>query len=104
MKTKTFLWIAIAILLTACTVRGIDTSLIPILQSNGEIIYRYGDIAGLSLQDGDKDAEDKRLRDMNDWVVESGICSNGYTVLRRQAILLRQGSPGKKIYYFIKCK
>lgn len=90
--------------LTGCTVRGFDTTMVPQLYANGEIVYVYSDIANFSLPDQDPLAEKSRLKDLDDWMVDSGLCPNGYELLKRQSVAVRAWAQGKRVYYFIKCK
>lgn len=96
---------AIVILaMTGCTMRGVDTTLTPQLLSDGQVVYVYSDLANFAQPDQDAEAEKLRLRDLNDWVKDSGVCQNGYEVIKRQPVAVRAGWQGKKIYYFIKCR
>lgn len=94
----------VALLLSGCTVRGVDTKLTPQIYSDGRVIYIYSDLANFAQPDTDPDAEKNRLRDLHDWVMDAAICESGYEIIKRQAISYGSGSKGKRIYYFIKCK
>ena len=90
--------------LAGCTMRGVDTTMVPQLYANGEIIYVYSDLANFAIPDQDPSAEKSRLKDLDDWMVDSGLCKNGYEVIKRQSVAVRAWAQGKRVYYFIKCK
>lgn len=90
--------------LAGCTMRGVDTTMVPQLYSNGEIVYVYSDLANFAIPDQDPSAEKNRLKDLDDWMVDSGLCQNGYEVIKRQSVAVRAWAQGKRVYYFIKCK
>lgn len=94
----------VVICLTGCTIRGVDTTLAPQLLSDGQVVYVYSDLANFAQPDQDAEAEKLRLRDLNDWVKDSGICPNGHEVIKRQPVAVRAWAQGKRVYYFIKCK
>lgn len=91
-------------MMSGCTVRGVDTSLTPQLLADGQVVYVYSDLANFAQPDQDADAENLRMRDLHDWVNDSGVCPKGYEVIKRQPIAIRAGWQGKKVYYFIKCR
>lgn len=83
--------------------RGVDTTLVPQMSTNGDLIYVYSDISGLSFPETGE-GEKNRLRDLDSWIKDAGLCPNGYEILKRQSIAIRTWSSAKKVYYFIKCK
>lgn len=99
-------WLVLLVIggISGCTVRGVDTTLVPQLYTNGEVIYIYSDLANVYQPDADQAAEKNRLRDLNDWIADAAICPSGYEILKRQTVGMRTWSQGKKVYYFIKCK
>lgn len=103
MKLAAFFALAL-FAMSGCTMRGVDTTLTPQLLSDGQVVYVYSDLANFAQPDQDADAEKLRMRDLNDWVNDSGICHSGYEVIKRQPIAIRAGWQGKKVYYFIRCK
>ncbi len=103
MKTWILLFIAL-FAISGCTVRGVDTTLRPQLMSDGQVVYVYSDLANFALPDQDAEAEKLRVRDLNDWVNDSGICPSGYDVIKRQPVAVRAWAQGKRVYYFIKCR
>lgn len=90
--------------LFGCTVRGIDTTLVPQLYSNGEVIYIYSDHANVYQPDTDAAAENLRIKDMKAWMTDSKVCPEGYEIIKRESIASRAWSDNRKVYYFIKCK
>lgn len=101
--TKTIFIPLLITMVFGCTIRGVDTTMTPQLYSNGEVVYVYSDLANFTQPDQDPEAEKNRLRSLSEWVSDSGICPNGFSVLKRQPISVLSWSQGKKIYYFIKC-
>ena len=97
-------FLLILAVLTGCTMRGVDTTMVPQLYSNGEVIYVYSDLANFAIPDQDPSAEKGRLNDLDEWMTDTGLCENGYEVFKRQAVAVRAWSQGKRVYYFIKCK
>ena len=63
--------------LIGCSVRGVDTTLVPQLYENGQLVYVYSDLANFAQPDADQDAEKNSLRDMADWVADAAICPSG---------------------------
>lgn len=104
MRKPLLLAAAISILIGGCTVRGVDTSLVPAIYSNGDLVYVYSDLANFAQPDQDPQAEKLRLKDLDEWVVDANLCTRGYDIIKRQAIPVRTWSQGRKVYYFIKCK
>ena len=102
--TKRFLVLIALSVLAGCTMRGVDTTMVPQLYANGEIIYVYSDLANFAIPDKDPAAEKSRLKDLDDWMIDSGLCPNGYEILKRQSVAVRAWAQGKRVYYFIKCK
>lgn len=102
--TKLLLPILMSFALIGCSVRGVDTTLVPQLYENGQLVYVYSDLANFAQPDADQDAEKNRLRDLTDWVTDAAICPSGYEILQRKAIAVRAWSQGRRVYYFIKCK
>lgn len=101
---KPYIWSLLVIAaLTGCTMRGVDTTMVPQLYANGEIIYIYSDLANFAIPDKDPEAEKSRLNDLDDWMVDSRLCPNGYEIVQRKAIAVRAWSQGRRVYYFIKC-
>jgi len=97
--------LAISILvITGCTMRGVDTTLTPQLLSDGQVVYVYSDLANFAQPDQDPEAEKLRLRDLDEWIVDIKLCPNGYEIIKRQAVPVRAWSQGRKVYYFIRCK
>ncbi len=90
--------------MAGCTMRGLDTTLTPQLLADGQVVYVYSDLANFAQPDQDAEAEKLRVRDLNDWVNDSGICPSGYEVIKRLPISVRANWQAKKVYYFIKCK
>jgi hypothetical protein len=104
LRTTHICAMAALLAVTGCTVRNVDTKMTPQLYANGEVVFMYSDIANFAQPHNDKDAEANRLRDLNDWVVDTAICPKGYDIVKRQVVLNRANSEGGKVYYFIKCK
>ncbi len=104
MKKRTVFICLSMFTLAGCTARVVDTKLTPQLYANGEVIYMYSDLANIFQPHSDKDAEANRLRDLNDWVIDAALCTNGHEIIKRQVVMSRANSEAGKVYYFIKCK
>lgn len=94
------------IFIFGCATRTTETgiTLRPQLLANNELIYVFSHPTNFAQRDDDKSAEETRLSDLNDWVSDSGICRNGYEIIKRQVVLSRASVKAGSVYYFIKCK
>lgn len=101
-----YLWIVF--ILTGCAQENKNslTKFEPIGSSNGVQEFRFMAKSGIFKAPDDPESEKERLMWLQMWLSDNKMCSNGFSIISRNAVSLGPGyyDSVKNIYYTGRCK
>jgi hypothetical protein len=101
---RTLMFVATMLGLAGCS--SMDKQMTSRFEPIGPGEFRFEAEAGIDKAEGSQSAEAERRTWIEEYVRDNRVCGNGYNIVERKPVLVRQAllGPVHRIYYRGRCK